>query len=157
MSLKMYSKNVVVSHIKTLLVKKKTFTRCHSSAGYCFGFLKTLTLIFERLGCCVMGLLFYNYLLIILFCSQGQNYFFDYDSLSFDNICSWIMFLFYFSVLPTYAYFVYLPRGRWTMAEGRLATLQGQLVLTWEMRMIICLCACPLTLLYWSRQDLHCV
>ena len=61
MYLKMYSKNVVVSHIKTLLVKKKTFTRCHSSAGYCFGFLKTLTLIFERLGCCVMGLLFYNW------------------------------------------------------------------------------------------------
>ena len=31
MSLKMYSKNVVVSYIKTLLVKK-TFTRCPSSA-----------------------------------------------------------------------------------------------------------------------------
>jgi hypothetical protein len=42
MSLKMYSKNVVVSYIKHFLLKK-TFTRCLSSAGCCFGFLKTLT------------------------------------------------------------------------------------------------------------------
>ena len=42
MSLKMYSKNVVVSYVKTPLVKK-TFKRCPSCAGCCFGFLKTLS------------------------------------------------------------------------------------------------------------------